>query len=563
MMTGNSVERFVGSNRFYGIVAFLFLAAIFVLSLNQIADFDTGYHLKTGEYIIQHLTVPHHDIFSYATSGARWIAHYWLADVIFYLINLISGFKGLIVFAGLMAAFTYFIVLKTAWDKIGKSIIPLFVLFVLSYFSLELWVVRPQIFSYFLAALLIFVLEHWRKSNNKKLLYFVPLIFVLWANLHAGVILGIAILGAYAVGLIIKRMKNRISIVLPLIIFLLSCVATLLNPNGYKIITYNFAISSIVKDMGVMEWQSLLSYLTTWQSKVFIALMLISLIIVLWHALRKKKFFEIDWTSVALISGFFAMPFISIRHVGFFPIAAVPLVSSALYDIISKKKIEIDLKPVIWIFSGALMVLVIIFGVSRIWNRPVVNESLLPVKAVDFIEENNISGPMFNFQSSGGYLIWRLWPKQLIFMDGRSEVFSGKPNENLKKVLFTQPGWEDVINQEYKVNYFIMWYREPTAKIVGDWMLKTMFEMDFKLVYWDDVAVILVRNSAENKAVIDKYAYNVINPFIHPSQIVDKYLPNAVDEIERAISIAPTSVMLQNYADELLMWLSQGGQRSK
>jgi len=556
-MDGNSAERLIGSSRFYWVITALFLAAIFVLSLNQIADFDTGYHLKTGEYIVQHLTVPHYDIFSYATSGARWIAHYWLADAIFYLINLISGFKGLIVFAGLMAVFTYFIVLKTAWDKIGKSIIPLFVLFILAYFSAELWVVRPQIFSYFLAALLIFILERWRKSNNKKLLYFLPLIFVLWANLHAGVILGIAILGAYAVGLIIKKIKNRLSITLPLIIFLLSCAATLLNPNGYKVLTYNFDISSTVKDMGVMEWQSLLDYTATWQSKVFIALMLVSLIIVLWHAFRKKKFFEIDWTSVALILGFFAMPFISIRHVGFFPIVAVPLVSGAIFDFISKKKIEIDSKPVIWIFSGALMALVIIAGVLRIWNRPVVNESLLPVKAVDFIEQNNVSGPMFNFQSSGGYLIWRLWPRQLIFMDGRSEVFSGKPNENLKKVLFTQPGWEDVINKEYKVNYFIMWYREPTAKIVGDWMLKTMFEMDFKLVYWDDVAVILVRNSAENKAVIDKYAYYVINPFIHPSQIVDKYLPNAVDEIERALSISSNSIMLQNYADELMAWLTQ------
>ncbi|MDD5072120.1 MAG: hypothetical protein PHQ42_05315 [Patescibacteria group bacterium] len=556
-MDGNSAERLIGSSRFYWIIAALFLAAIFVLSLNQIADFDTGYHLKTGEYIVQHLAVPHYDIFSYATSASRWIAHYWLSDVIFYLINLISGFKGLIVFAGLMAVLTYFIVLKTAWDKIGKSIIPLFVLFILAYFSAELWVVRPQVFSYLLTALLIFALERWRKSNNKKLLYFLPLIFILWANLHAGVILGIAILGAYAVGLVIKRIKSRIPIVLPLIIFFLSCAATLLNPNGYKVLTYNFDIASTVKDMGVMEWQSLLSYTSTWQSKVFIALMLVFLIIVLWHAFRKKKFFEIDWTSVALILGFFAMPLISIRHVGFFPIVAVPLVSGAFFDFISKKKIEIDPKPIIWIFSGALMALVIISGAIRIWNRSIVNESLLPVKAVDFIEKNNISGPMFNFQSSGGYLIWRLWPKQLIFMDGRSEVFAGKPNENLKKVLFTQPGWQDVINQEYKVNYFIMWYREPTNKIVGDWMLKTMFEMGFKLVYWDDVAVILVRNSAENEAVIDKYAYHVINPFIHPSQIVDKYLPNAVDEIERALSISSNSIMLQNYADELMAWLTQ------
>ena len=546
------------SNRIILIATILFLAAIFVLSLNQISDFDTGYHLKTGEYIVQHLTIPRYDIFSYSAQGARWIAHYWLSDVLFYLVNLISGFKGLIVFVSLISALTYYIILKTAWDKTKKSIIPLLVLFILSYLSLELWVVRPQIFTYLFAALLIFILERWRISGNKKMLYWLPLLFLIWANMHAGVILGFAILLAYTVGLVIKRIKSPESIKLPLIIFLSSCLTTLINPNGYKLLIYDFIISPTVQEMGTSEWKSILHNLSTWQSKAFIALMIVSLLIVWWRALNKKRFFDIDWTSVALISGFFIMPLISVRHVGLFPIAAIPLVSYALYDIISEKKIEIDSRPIIWIFSGRLMAVVIAGTAYRIWNRPVVNETLLPVKAVDFIQANNIQGPMFNFQSSGGYLIYRLWPKQPVFMDGRSEVFAGRPDDNLITVLYGKPGWQDVVNKEYKVNYFIMWYREPTANLVGNWMLRTMSELGFKLVYWDDAAVILVRNSPENKSVIDKYAYNIINPFIHPSYITNAYLPEAVNEIKRALSISPTSVILQNYAYNLALRLDQG-----
>lgn len=72
--------------RFKNVIFVLFLAAIFFLAINTIADLDAGYHLATGKYILQSKSVPLYDIFSYAAYGARWIAHYWLADVLFYAV---------------------------------------------------------------------------------------------------------------------------------------------------------------------------------------------------------------------------------------------------------------------------------------------------------------------------------------------------------------------------------------------------------------------------------------------------------------------------------------------
>ena len=539
------MKRLLANKSHFSIIAILSLIAIFFLSINQIADFDTGYHLKTGQYIVENLSVPQHDVFSYSATGVRWIAHYWFSDIIFYVVHLLTGFPGLMIFVALISALTYYLVLKTALLKTQHSLIVPTLILVFFYFTSELWVVRPQIFSYLFTALLIFILELWREKKDIKILFWLPFIFLVWANMHAGVILGIAILGVYALGMIIN--KNTVSITTPLVLFFTSSLITLINPNGYKTLTYNFSIFPAVQNMNVGEWQSILHRLGTWQSKTFLILMLSSLILVWWSHCSKKKLFEIDWTSLALMSGFFIMPFVSIRHVGLFPIAVAPLVAAPLLRLIPKAKLDAS-KERLWKgLAGLIMVLLIINSLMHMEARPVINRSLLPVGAVDFIEANGIEGPMFNWGSLGGYLIWRLWPQELVFEDGRSEVFAGEPNTNLKKVIYGTPGWKEIVNEQYKVNYFIMWYREPISAVIKDWMLRTMSELDFKLVYWDDAAIILLRDTPENRNVINEYAYEAIHPFIHPLNIEQDKRLLAVEEIQRVLSISPDSKVLQNY----------------
>ncbi|MCR4261055.1 MAG: hypothetical protein NUV96_01850 [Candidatus Colwellbacteria bacterium] len=533
-------------NRF-GLIAIFTLVVIFLLSINQISDFDTGYHLKTGEYVLENLSVPKYDVFSYSANGARWIAHYWLSGVIFFLVNQVAGFPGLLVFVALLSALTYYIVLKTTllWTTPSPAI-PATIL-ALFFLVAELWVVRPQIFSYFFTALIIFILEYWRKTNSSRVLLWLPPIFLLWANMHAGVILGIVILGVYALGAVVNKVKSGVPIRYPATLFLISSLITLINPNGYETLTYNFTISDAIRDMNIQEWQSMFQHLYTWQSKVFLLMMITSLILVLWHNLKRRGKPEIDWTSLVLISGGFIMPFISVRHVGLFPIIAAPLVIQALQNVIHKNSTKNEMEKLLSGFCYLFIAMIIIITPIKIWNRPIVNDSLLPVGAVNFIEANNIKGPMFNWVPMGGYLIWRLWPDQLVFQDGRSEVFAGEPNANLLKVLYNQPGWKELINDKYEINYFIMAYQSPITEVISSWFFKTTSLLDFKLVYWDDAAIILLKNTPENKVVVDKYAYEIINPFIYPQNIEQGKLPQAAEEIKRALSIAPKSRVLQNY----------------
>ena len=98
----------------------LFLVAIFLCSFNQISSSDPFLHIKTGEVILSGGAVPHADIYLSSAIGNLWVTHEWLSEVIIYLIYLLAGFWGLIIFCSLLATLTYYILLKIA-ERHGQT----------------------------------------------------------------------------------------------------------------------------------------------------------------------------------------------------------------------------------------------------------------------------------------------------------------------------------------------------------------------------------------------------------------------------------------------------------
>lgn len=178
----------------------LFLLIIGFFTLRTISDNDVFYHLKTGQYILETQSIPTSDIFSFTAYGNRWVSHEWLSALIFFLIyKVFGGILGIIIFSALVCISTYYLAIKMALRKGANLYFILALIFPIAFLTLELWIPRPQIFSYFFVVFLIFLLERVRSGSNKKILYFIPLIFLIWANLHASVVLGLGILLFYLI----------------------------------------------------------------------------------------------------------------------------------------------------------------------------------------------------------------------------------------------------------------------------------------------------------------------------------------------------------------------------
>lgn len=547
------------SKTFLFIIFAIFFVAVFLFSLHPIRESDTGFIIRTGEYVWNTGLVPHADIFSFTAPNAPWVAHYWLPGLLFFFFHSLFDIWGIILFVGCIGFFTFFTIFKTV-RLFSKTLWIPFVLFFF-FFSLtfDLWSARPQIFSYLFTSLLLYIIFSFKKDRVIKKLFILPPLLFLWANMHAGVILGIALLLLFLVSEIIREWHLRSNeLFLKGVLIISSIFITLFNPNGFSLLSYSQDIASTAKELGVMEWFSILDRFSTWQAKTFILLMCVSLLFILWNLTKRKvNFLRNDFFEIGLVLFAFILPFISIRHVIFFPIIVFPLFLWTLEWHHEKEVIHTEgvLRNFYSIpLVGVLILCVVAGGVLLKRNIAfgTIDERVLPVGAVDFVLRENILGPFFNLEH-GGYLIWKLWPEEKVFLDGRNEVYKGLPTKEYISVAKQEGDWRKIIDDKYNINGMILWYRSPLDIFANNLVVNLLRENEFTLVYWDDAAIVLVRNNGANKDIIKKFGYSMINPFRNPTSIPAHNMGLALDEITRARAIASRSAVLEEYEHALIL----------
>src|ERR1700688_445816 len=228
-----------GLNRLVIFDAILLFGLLGMTARNAI-DPDLWWHLRTGQLIVETGKVPHFDPFSFTRGGRAWVSHEWLSDVLFYELWKHGGPAALILFSAIIttAGFMLLYLLCPAqkhWAAAATAFGALA--------SAPAWGVRPQMFTFTMASLLLWLVE--AGENRPKLLFWIPPLFVLWLNLHAGFALGPALLLAYGIGLILETalgdtpwLKVR-----PLLVrtglLAVACLALVpLNPNGVRLYRY-------------------------------------------------------------------------------------------------------------------------------------------------------------------------------------------------------------------------------------------------------------------------------------------------------------------------------------
>ena len=126
------------------------------------------------------------------------------------------------------------------------------------------------------------------------------------------------------------------------------------------------------------------------------------------------------------------------------------------------------------------------------------------IKGVEFIKEHNISGPVFNNFNVGSLLIWKLYPEQKVFVDGRPEAYSKELFEEIYKPMQEDPiSWQKY-SELYKINYVFMDRGDIT-----DWGRKFLYYIsqnpDWPLVYLDGSTAIFIKQTPENRELISKF----------------------------------------------------------
>lgn len=253
-------------------VFFLLLIGVIISGLvfcfkGGISGNDFWWHVKAGEWIFNHQALPGVDVFSWyaAENGIHWMPQEWLSEVVFYIVHHFFGNGGIFILS-LCAALSMMTLIFLRNKRGIQNNILLSMLLLLPGIKLfsTYFYGRPQIFSFFLLFAALSCLYRYKADENSKAIYFVPVIALLWSNLHAGTVpllyvlcLIFALTGIFdfTSGRLKGEKLSKKQLLTYLLVGGLSVLMTLLNPNGYKALIYPFVnIGDTFMQAFIAEW---------------------------------------------------------------------------------------------------------------------------------------------------------------------------------------------------------------------------------------------------------------------------------------------------------------------
>jgi len=478
-------------------IFFLYLGTFFFSKTNLVIV-DLGRHLMNGKLFLEQGTVLRTNLYSYTYSDFPVITHHWGAGVIYYLVHALTGFNGLIILGVLLAILTAFFLFKNS-QKRGSFVAFALVALLLFPLFASRKEVRPESFSYLFVAVYIYIFESYRAGRlNLKFMY--PLMFLLqlfWVNIHIFFVFGILTVFIYIAHAIITEKSINLRRKMLALLFLV-IAASAINPFFIKGL---FAPFNIFKNYGYMiaSNQSVffLQRLAPKFEYFYFEMIVVLFIGCLAFLLYKKKIKE----DLPLIMVSLMFTVLALRYVRAFPlfvVGSVPLFVSALGYI--KNRV------LVYVAFGFVLLLGFIprsyfSPFQRGFGMGLGKDSL---ESAEFFLKNGLQGPVFNNYDIGSYLIYNLYPKEKVFVDNRPEAY---PEDFFTQVYVPmqekEEKWREVAAQ-YNFNV-IFFYRRDYTPWAQPFLITRLADQEWVPVYVDDLALILVRNGAPNKDLIEKY----------------------------------------------------------
>jgi hypothetical protein len=429
-------------------------------------DGDLGRHITVGNYILGQLTIPTEDIFSHTMKGQPLTPHEWLTQVAFAAAHHALGLTGVVILEAIIIALTFTLIYGDTLSRSESYLFAAGLTFWAAAASSLHWVARPHIFTFLFLALWTPLIRRTAKGQVLPI-WIPPLIMVIWANSHGAFIAGFVVWGCYLLGWVIEYFSHNVKpsrhiLFNLLIIGGLSFLVTLINPVGFHLWSTN--VDYLRNSYLVNHTQEYLS--PDFHNSGFLPflVMLVFTIVLFSRGWRKLQIAE-----GLLIAGWAAMSLYSARNIPLFAIIAAPILGEYLRGAsgntaIVKKgdqligNIEIQLRGFLWpILFTACIVLLFISGKSMsILNQAnILNPQVFPVAASDWLEENPIRGNVFNYFPWGGYLLYRFWPEQLVFIDGQTDFYGEKLTNEYGQVISAQNNWNEIL-EKYDVSWVII-----------------------------------------------------------------------------------------------------------
>jgi hypothetical protein len=453
-------------------------------------DGDLGRHITIGKYILESRSIPTSDLFSHTMTGQPLVPHEWLAQVILTLAYLAMGLSGDVLLSGLIIALTFLLVYQEIVRRGAFRLAAVFIALWAAAASSLHWLARPHIFTFLFTALWTYSLERVALGKNKTIWQF-PLLMLFWANIHGAFISGFVIWGVYFAEWIWKFQSGQSGKEYGVRLALIGAAAfavTFINPSGWRLwensigyIGNNFLVGHTLEYLPP-DFQNK----STWPFMFMLAYGL--------FALSTGK--QVRLREAILLAGWAVMSLYSARNIPLFAIITAPIYGELIQHQTRQlprlakldtglKEIEGQLRGFLWPAAAAALIgfafwLNIPLDQRQLGNR--YDPAVFPVEAMDWLDEHPQQGNMFNHFVWGGYILFREWPKQLVFIDGQTDFYGEALTREYVRVVNLEPGWKNILNK-YNVTWALLPADSPLAEALA--------AQNWHELYGDATAVIL------------------------------------------------------------------------
>ncbi len=450
-------------------------------------------HVRTGLWILQNHAVPHSGLFT-QYANVPWNDSTWLFDVMLGSAYRLFGLRSIpMALMALKAALAVVIFLLARSQRAGFWSAVL--LSGVAQYVIPNLQPLPYVFSILFFAVELHLLLDSRKTGEVKRLFWLPALFVLWANLHLQFVAGLLLLSVFVVSVLLeKALRNQGAVWLnerirPLdlkqvgIVGFLSLLATFANPYTVHLLPSAFRI--LYSPVGFEHFTEL-SSMSFRRPQEFMLMLLVMMAFLALGRLRSVAPFEILTLVAAMLVAF------RIERDGWLVVLpAIGIISGALHLAGAESPSTQRKSPM----RERAVVAVLTLAITAIAAASIPGSSVLmtqigssfPVKACDYIKTNRLAPPLFNAYSWGSFLTWYL-PQYPVVVDSRIELYGN----DIVSLYFDVVSGKELLESDPMVAHAGTLLLERESAMAKALTNLPGLRAQYRLVYSDDIASVFV-----------------------------------------------------------------------
>ncbi len=488
------------------------------LSVRLLGDAGIGWHIRTGQQILATHAVPRVDPFSSSMGTKPWFAWEWLYDLVVGELEAALGLNGVVWFTSVVIAAVFALTFSLLMKSGANLLVALVLMLLAMAASMIHFLARPHVLSWLFTLVWFWMLDASERQSftgcrglSQRWLWALPLLMLVWVNVHGGFLLGFALLGIFWLGAVwrwLRANENRIEEALEKIaagkrswdlvwVGLLSAAASLVNPYGWKLHCH---IASYLSNRFLMD------HIEEFQSpnfhgvaqRCFVVLLLVTLVGLASYG-RQLRLSQLLTVLFTVYTGLYASRNIPISSVLLVMIMGPLLASTGLAGRFSQRMAHVHsgLRGHLWPLIAIVATILVAANGGRAGSTKIMDAHFdpkrMPVEAVSYLGQHQVPGPILSPDYWGGYLIYRLYPKQRVVADDRHDFYGEAFLKSYLKMLHVESGWQDFLH-DHEVSCLLL----PRDSALANVLLEMK---DWRPIYTDEVAIAFVPSPTREGAL--------------------------------------------------------------